>query len=605
VAGRIPQHFIDELIARTDIVELIGSRVQMKRAGREYKACCPFHDEKTPSFTVSPDKQFYHCFGCGAHGTALGFIMEYDHLGFVEAVEDLASRAGLDVPREGGTGAAPQPNDELYAALERASLYFRQCLSGEPRARAYLDRRGIGAEAAQQFAIGYAPPGWDALLRRLGSTAEERQVLQRAGLVVERQGDPDRAREDAGFYDRFRDRIMFPIRDVRGRVIGFGGRVLDSGEPKYLNSPETELFHKGRELYGLFESRQATRKLERILVVEGYMDVVSLHQAGITYAVATLGTATTPEHLQRVFRLVGELVFCFDGDRAGRAAAWRALENAVGELKQGRQVRFLFLPEGEDPDSLIRAEGREAFERRIAQAMPLSQYLIQELGSRSETGSVDGRAKLVELARPLLSRIPSDVYRELLVAELAEVVGISGPRLLELLGAAGSPDETRRPAAPRQSRSRGSAARSGRGNLVRQAITLLVHYPSAAAALQETPAVEGIERPGIPLLTELLHQLREDPASSTAALLERWRARPEYGPLSRLASAECLVSDAAAAASELESAIARLIEEEQPAQRLDYLLGRARDNSLTDEEKQELKSLLQAKGQSAQRQPSK
>jgi DNA primase len=605
VAGRIPQHFIDELIARTDIVELIGSRVQLKRAGREYKACCPFHDEKTPSFTVSPDKQFYHCFGCGAHGTALGFIMEYDHLGFVEAVEDLASRAGLDVPREGGTGAAPQPNEELYAGLERASLYFRQCLSGEPRARAYLDRRGIGAEAAQQFAIGYAPPGWDGLLQRLGSTAEERQVLQRAGLIVERQGDSSRVREDAGFYDRFRDRIMFPIRDVRGRAIGFGGRVLDSGEPKYLNSPETELFHKGRELYGLFEARQATRKLERILVVEGYMDVVSLHQAGITYAVATLGTATTPEHLQRVFRLVGEVVFCFDGDRAGRAAAWRALENAVGELKQGRQVRFLFLPDGEDPDSLVRAEGREAFEGRIAQAIPLSQYLIQELGTRSDTGSVDGRARLVELARPLLARIPSDVYRELLVSELAEVVGISGPRLLELLSAAGSPGETDRPAAPRPVRSRGPAAPFGRGNLVRQAITLLVHYPSAAATLQEAPAIDGIERPGIALLAELLHQLREDPAPSTAALLERWRPRPEYGPLSRLASAECLVSDAAAAASELASAIARLTEEEQPAQRLDYLLGRARDNALTEQEKQELKSLLQAKGQSAQRQPTK
>jgi DNA primase len=593
VAGRIPQHFIDELIARTDIIEVIGGRVQLKRAGREYKACCPFHDEKTPSFTVSPDKQFYHCFGCGAHGTALGFLMEYDHLGFVEAVEELAARAGLDVPREGGGEAPAQPHDELYAMLERAALLFRRALTGDARARSYLEQRGLGQEIIDRFGIGYAPASWDALLTRLGTDADERQLLQRAGLVVERQQDSRRGREDPGLYDRFRDRVMFPIRDTRGRVIGFGGRVLDAGEPKYLNSPETELFHKGRELYGLFEARQATRSLQRLIVVEGYMDVVSLHQAGITNAVATLGTATTPEHLHRVFRLVGEVVFCFDGDRAGRAAAWRALENAVGEVKQGRQVRFLFLPEGHDPDSLVRAEGRDSFEQRLSHAMPLSQYLIEELSARSDPASVDGKARLVELARPLLRRIPSDVYRELLVGELAAVVGMQRDRLLGLLGASEATPGTPPPQEAAVRRSTAGSA-PGRGNLVRQAITLLVHYPTAAGAVEQPAPLAAIDRPGIPLLVELLQQLREDPPPSTAALLERWRDRPEHGPLSRLALSECLVPDAAAAAAELRSAVDRLIQEGR-TQRLEFLLDRARDGGLSEQEKLELQELLNAR----------
>jgi DNA primase len=598
VAGRIPQHFIDELIARTDIIEVIGSRVQLKRAGREYKACCPFHDEKTPSFTVSPDKQFYHCFGCGAHGTALGFMMEYDHTSFVEAVEDLAARAGLEVPREGGTAAPQQPHDELYVALERAALFFRQSLSGEPKSRDYLARRGLNAEIIQRFGIGYAPARWDALLDRYGTSDDERQVLLRAGLVIERQPDAERGTA-AGCYDRFRDRVMFPIRDTRGRTIGFGGRVLDSGEPKYLNSPETELFHKGRELYGLFEARQATRTLQRLLVVEGYMDVVSLHQAGVTYAVATLGTATTPDHLQRIFRLVGEVVFCFDGDRAGRAAAWRALENAVGEVKQGRQVRFLFLPEGHDPDTLVREEGAVAFEARLASALPLSDYLIRELASRTDGTSVDGRAKLVELARPLVRRIPSDVYRELLVGQLAEAVRMPAPRLAELLDSDAPPPGPSRAESPAASRARRTPAPAvaGRGNLVRQAISLLVHFPGAGASVPLNDALESIDRPGIPLLVELLAQLREDPVPTTAALLERWRDRPEHGPLEKLATGECLVPDETAAAAEIRSALERLVMEHALV-RLQVLEDKSREEPLNAAEKAELQGLLRTKGQS-------
>ena len=643
--ARIPQHFIDELVARTDIIEVIGSRVQLKKAGREYKACCPFHDEKSPSFWVSVDKQFYHCFGCGAHGTVLGFLMEYDHLGFVEAVEDLAARAGLEVPREGGAAAGPvNPHDELYVAMERAALYFRQCLSSDARARDYVKRRGIDADAVQKFGIGYAAPRWDGLLERYGSTEDERHVLQRAGLIIERQPQQDAAESNTtqggaggghtrerGFYDRFRDRVMFPIRDNRGRTIGFGGRVLDQGEPKYLNSPETELFHKGRELYGLYEARQATRSLQRLLVVEGYMDVVSLHQAGVTYAVATLGTSTTPDHLQRIFRLVGEVVFCFDGDRAGRAAAWRALENAVAEVKQGRQVRFLFLPDGHDPDTLVREEGRAGFEQRLADAIPLSEYLIRELSARVETGSVDGRAKLVELARPLVRKIPSDVYRELLINQLAEVVGMPATRLQALLGgnegADGAPPGTATARPPESARNSFSernssgyerpsglggarfgashASAPGRGNLVRQAVTLLVHHPGAAATVsgQQIDAVAAIDRPGIPLLAELLTQLREDPPANTAAVLERWRDRPEQGSLAKLATAVCLAPDAAGAAAELRSALNRLISDESPVRRLDELMAKARDSALDEAEKQELQALLQSRSPTARRPP--
>ena len=598
VAGRIPQHFIDELIARTDIVEVIGRRVQLKRAGREYKACCPFHDEKTPSFWVSPEKQFYHCFGCGAHGTALGFLMEYDHASFVEAVEDLAAQAGLEVPRESGPATPHQLHDELYLALERAGLYFRQALTAEPRAREYLRKRGVNTEMIQRFGIGYAPPRWDGLLDRHGATDDERQVLLRAGLVIERQPDAERG-TTPGFYDRFRDRVMFPIRDTRGRTLGFGGRVLEQGEPKYLNSPETELFHKGRELYGLYEARQATRSLQRLLVVEGYMDVVSLHQAGVTYAVATLGTATTPEHLQRIFRLVGEVVFCFDGDRAGRAAAWRALENAVGEVKQGRQVRFLFLPEGHDPDTLVREEGAAGFEARLADALPLADYLIRELSSRTDVASVDGRAKLVELARPLLRRIPSDVYRELLVSQLAEVVRMPSGRLGELLESGVPPAVPARVERPSPGAVRPlPAGAAGRGNLVRQAIGLLVHFPAAGASVLVHEDLEGVDRPGVPLLLELLAQLREDPVPTTGALLERWRGRPEYPHLAKLAATECLVPDAMAATSEIRSALARLATEHALG-RLQALEEKARGEPLTSDEKVELQGLLRARAQSA------
>jgi DNA primase len=441
MAGRIPQVFIDDLIARTDIVELIGGRVQLKKAGREWKACCPFHNEKTPSFWVSPDKQFYHCFGCGAHGTALGFLMEHDKLPFPDAVEELASRLGLEVPREDGARATPRQGDGLHELLAQVTQFYRDCLRESARAKKYLGDRGITAESCVKFAVGYAPDAWDSVLRRFGGSAEHEHALLEAGLVVERSG-----KGESGCYDRFRDRVMFPIRDARGRPIAFGGRVLDQGEPKYLNSPETPLFHKGRELYGLYEARQALRKVERLLVVEGYVDVVRLAQSGIAYSVATLGTATTPEHLNRLFRVTSELVFCFDGDNAGRTAAWRALENALEHARDGRQLRFLFLPEGHDPDTLVGAEGAEAFEARIANAQPISEFLVTQLVARTDLASVDGRARLAELARPLLARVPAGVYHELLMERLAEEVRMPAGRLADLLKARPERGRGERPA---------------------------------------------------------------------------------------------------------------------------------------------------------------
>jgi DNA primase len=591
MAGLIPQHFIDELIARADIVEVIGSRVPLKKAGREFKACCPFHGEKTPSFTVSQAKQFYHCFGCGAHGTALGFLMEYDKLGFIEAVEDLASRLGMEVPREVST-KRDSSSDDLYEVLGRAAQFFRDHLRDTTRATEFLEKRGLSDDTALQFGIGYAPDSWNALLKRLGANDAARRKLSAAGLVVERTG-PGTARDaDGGFYDRFRDRIMFPIRDARGRVIAFGGRIIDAGEPKYMNSPETSVFHKGKELYGLYEARQTRQALTRLLIVEGYMDVVRLHQAGVTYALATLGTATTTDHLNRIFRLTSEVVFCFDGDRAGRAAAWRALENALPQAREGRQIKFMFLPEGHDPDSLIGQEGREAFEARLSGALPLSEYLVEQLAAQVDLGHLDGRARLAELARPLLKRIPVGVYQELLIDRLAKQVGMPAARLAALLL---EPEQTKKPQPAPRTTARATLV-AGRGSLVRQAITLLLNHPDAANALSGAEDLAQSPQPGAALLAELISELKTRPAPHKAAVLERWRDRPDGTHLLKLAAAECLVADAKAAARDVQVTIDRIKRESGPSRRTDELLRKAEESGLTSQEKLELQGLLAARG---------
>jgi DNA primase len=592
--GRIPQSFIDELIARADIVEIIGTRVQLKKAGREYKACCPFHAEKTPSFWVSPDKQFYHCFGCGKHGTVLGFLMDHDHLAFPEAVEELATRVGLEVPREGGAAAADarRADGPLYELMARVAGFYAASLAHEPRARDYLAQRGLTAQTLERFAIGYAPDSWNEVLRRFGASDSERKRLADAGLIVERERGAVQGSER--HYDRFRDRIMFPIRDARGRVIAFGGRIIDAGEPKYLNSPETVLFHKGRELYGLYEARRARANLARLIVVEGYMDTVRLHQSGIDYAVATLGTATTAEHLRRLFRLTSTVVFAFDGDRAGRAAAWRALQQALPEVREGREIRFLFLPQGHDPDTLVGAEGRAAFEERLGGAVPLSEYLVRELSEQSELAHADGRARFAEAARPLFAKVSEGVYRELLLERLAQVVGLSSHRLEELWRggrSAAQPAATPNPARP--ARARRAAHSGGRGSLVRQAIARLLHYPAIAneVSAAERAGLEACEEPGVALLRELLDNLREQPAQIPAQVIQRWAGREGGDALQKLLEREEVITEAPAAAGELRAALVKLADQ-AAGRRLEALEAKSRAGSLVGSELEEFQRLI-------------
>lgn len=433
----IPQTFIDDLLNRLDIVEVIDKRVKLKKSGKNYSACCPFHNEKTPSFSVSPDKQFYYCFGCGASGTALGFLIEFERLSFPEAVESLARTAGLEVPREEISPQRRQGHKQqknLYDILEKAGTYYAQQLREHPQRQVavrYLQNRGLSGTIARSFGMGYAPPGWDNLLIKLGLNEEDRQLLVESGLVIERE-------EDKRHYDRFRQRILFPILDTRGRTIGFGGRVLDDSKPKYLNSPETPVFHKGRELYGLYQARQANRNLDRLLVVEGYMDVIALAQFGISNAVATLGTACGEEHLRLAFRHTAEVVFCFDGDNAGRTAAKRALQNALPAMEDGRQVKFLFLPEGQDPDSLVRQIGAERFTRQLEKATPLEEFLFEAAAEGINVQTMEGRARLSKTVAPLINHLPTGIYRELMFNSLAKRTGLSQDILQELMHAKAS-----------------------------------------------------------------------------------------------------------------------------------------------------------------------
>ncbi|MEO1246091.1 MAG: DNA primase [Pseudomonadota bacterium] len=578
MAGRIPQEFIDDLVSRADVVEVVGRRVQLKKAGREFKACCPFHDEKTPSFTVSPSKGFYHCFGCGAHGTAVSFLMDYDHMSFVEAIETLAAMLGVEVPRDESDRPA-QRYDELFDLNAGVAKRWQQQLAAHDPAVDYLKRRGIDGVTAKRFGIGFAPDGWSALLDRYGKTPEDIERLLAVGLII---------RKDNGrHYDRFRDRLMFPIRDARGRTIGFGGRTLGDGEPKYLNSPETVLFHKGRELYGLYEARQALRNMERLVVVEGYMDVVALARHGIDFAVGTLGTATTPEHLNRLFRLTDKVDFCFDGDRAGKQAAWRALETALPLIREGRQVRFVFLPDKQDPDSFVNEFGANAFVAALDSGVKLADYLIGELAASIDLDSVDGRARLAELARPLIGKMPQGVYRELVIDSLSTEVGLSAEKLEALLKA-GAKNETphaeRRPLA--RIRKVGS---QGGPSVIRRAITLLLNHPAAGTDLDGS-MLTGVNRPGAALLARLIETVQAEPNITTAGLLERWRHDEEGQHLGKLAAVDIPSEDDFDAAAELVECLEQL-KLAARKDRIDFLIEKQRDGSLDEDGLAELRRL--------------
>jgi len=581
MSGLIPQDFIDDLVARADVVEVIGRRIQLKKAGREFKACCPFHDEKTPSFTVSPNKGFYHCFGCGAHGTAVGFLMEYDHMSFVEAIESLAQSMGVDVPRNESDKPA-QRYDELFALMSKVEKNWQQTLREHQPAVDYLKKRGIDGATAQRFGIGFAPDAWSNVLDKYGKSDETIDRLLACGLVI---------RKDNGrHYDRFRDRVMFPIRDARGRCIGFGGRTMGDGEPKYLNSPETVLFHKGRELYGLWEARQALRQIDRLVVVEGYMDVVALARHGIDFAVATLGTATTDEHLNRLFRLTENVTFSFDGDRAGRKAAWRALETSLPHIREGRQIRFVFLPDGHDPDSFVNEFGSDAFVQAMDEGIALSDYLIGELASQVDLDTVDGKARLAELAKPLVAKIPTGVYRELLMDSLAERVGLTAEKLGRSMGAAGSGKD---PAGSHPTHTRLNRATSrivaGKPSVIRRAITLLLNHPEAGEKL-DVEMLAGISRPGINLLQRLIETVHEEPNISTAGLLERYRHDDDGRHLGKLAAVEVPGDAEFDAAAELHECLDQLAAAGR-RERVDLLIEKQRLSSLSEDERAELRQL--------------
>lgn len=570
--ARIPDAFIDDLLARTDIVEVIGARVPLKRQGKEYAARCPFHDERSASFTVSQTKQFYHCFGCGAHGTAISFMMNFDRLEFLDAVDELAKRVGLEIPRDTQQRNANPETRDLYGAMEAASTFFRSHLANSDKARAYVERRGIAAEIVERYAIGYAPDGFSALRDTLGTDTGRMQLMERGGLF---------SKNDRGnVYDKFRDRLMFPIHDRRGRTIAFGGRVIDPEDsPKYLNSPETALFHKGRELYGLWQAKQANAKLERLIVVEGYMDVVALAQYGVSQAVATLGTATTPDHAELLFRNAPDVYFCFDGDRAGRSAAWKALESVLPRMKDGRQAFFLFLPDGEDPDSIVRKEGVEGFDVRLRDATPLSGFFYASLSSDVNLSSLDGKARLAERCKPLLAQIPDGAFGDLMQQRLTELTGV-GAR------AGGSQAQGTKQRTPQVSR--GTPAQ--KPSLVRGAITHLLHRPALALDLQPPYRFAALRQPGIELLSELVLLVRERPEITTGALLEHFEGREEAGALQKLATLE-LPGEAADLRDEFLDAITQL-DILVLQQRVEELQQRQRNGELDDAEKQEMRELM-------------
>ncbi|MFW9081811.1 DNA primase [Pseudomonas sp. P2757] len=635
MAGLIPQSFIDDLLNRTDIVDVVSSRVQLKKAGKNYTACCPFHKEKTPSFSVSPDKQFYYCFGCGAGGNALGFLMDHDNLDFPQAIEDLAKAAGMEIPREeSGRAHKPrQPTDSpLYPLLTAAADFYRQALKSHPSRKAavdYLKGRGLTGEIARDFGLGFAPPGWDNLFKHLSSDTLQQKAMIDAGLLIENA-------ETGKRYDRFRDRVMFPIRDSRGRIIAFGGRVLGDDKPKYLNSPETPVFHKGQELYGLYEARKNNRNLDEIIVVEGYMDVIALAQQGLRNAVATLGTATSEEHLKRLFRVVPNVLFCFDGDQAGRNAAWRALEATLPSLQDGRRARFLFLPEGEDPDTLVRSEGTDAFRARINQhAQPLADYFFQQLTEEADPRSLEGKAHMATLAAPLIDKVPGANLRILMRQRLTEITGLSSETVSQLAQSApqhappaydpgidydAMPDYSdyhqpqaqdmyapqqewtpKKPGAGGKKWDKKPWDKNGKRGGDQQhpprtkigveapmftAIRTLIHHPHMAARVDSANHFANEANTYAQLLVALIEALQKNPKLNSIQLMARWHGTDQGRLLKALAEKEWLI-DGNNLEQQFLDTITRL-SAGQHTQTLDDLIRKANDPGLTAEQKMQI-----------------
>ncbi len=566
---RIPQTFIDELITRTDIVELIDNYVPLKKKGKEYIACCPFHNEKTPSFTVSPDKQFYHCFGCGAHGTTLGFLMEYERLDFIETVEILAQRLGLEIPVDAAS-VIKHDYQDLFIILEQANVYYQKMLRRHRGAIQYLKKRGISDEVAAKFSLGFAPDSFDSLLNQFANAATEAQLLK-AGLI--------KKNDKGNQYDRLRNRIVFPIKNRRGRVIGFGGRALGDDTPKYLNSPETPIFHKGEALYGLYDARKIKESTQSIFVVEGYMDVVALAQHGIENVVATLGTATTTQHIQQLYRYTPEIIFCFDGDRAGRDAAWRAAQQTIPLFKDGLEAKFLFLPQGEDPDSLIRSRGKAIFQRYVEDGQPLSAFIFKKLSENTDVRTPAGKARLAQIAKPLLEKFPGGVFKKLVFEELEKKVG--APIYYSATTV-------------RQKKTHTAGVVTRKVSPVRLAVSALLRQPSLASEISSVAELEKSAIPGVPLLTKIISIWQHEPSLNHAALIERFRGHREESQIQKLMTWQ---------PPELENpgrafvdAMAWVFRQIRSA-RVQELIKKESTSGLSEDERQEFRDLLHRKPQ--------
>ncbi|WGE87515.1 DNA primase [Actinobacillus equuli subsp. haemolyticus] len=576
--GTIPRSFIDDLVARTDIVELINSRVKLKKVGRDYQACCPFHHEKSPSFTVSQSKQFYHCFGCGAHGNAISFLMDYDKLEFPEAIEELAAMQGLEVPREnviardGKPQASYKTKRNLYELLEAISQFYQQNLTQDIPSQSYLQSRGLSPEIIARFEIGFAHNSMDSVLRKFGTNRDEVQKLFDTGMIT--QNDSGR------IYDKFRNRVMFPIRDKRGRVIAFGGRVMGDERPKYLNSPESATYHKGNELYGLFQALQQNENPTSLVVVEGYMDVVALAQFGVDNVVASLGTATTGEQIQQMFRVTEQVICCYDGDRVGREAAWRAFENALPYLHDGRQLKFIFLPDGEDPDSFVRVHGKQGFEAYLQNAMSLSDFLFDSLIAQVDLSSKEGKSKLAAPAVPLINRIPGEMLRVYLRNILGQKLGILDPAQLEAMLPSRA-QSVQKPAAQTLQIKR---------TPMRLLVALLLQNPELVKFVPDISALKTLDEPGFELLLELVDVCQQKVGVSMGALLEHWRDKPNYRTLELLANWDHLVTPENIESTFIETLdflYAKLVEK-----RIEVLIAKDRTVGLNAEEKQELVMLI-------------
>ena len=566
MAGRVPRPFIDDLLNRVDIVEVIDARVPLKKKGKEYWACCPFHNEKTSSFSVSQTKQFYHCFGCQQHGNAISFLMDYDHMEFVESIESLAQMIGVEVPYE--KGQAPrqshQDAEPIYTTLQQCADFYLAQLKQYPEAVDYLKQRGISGEIARDFAIGYAPPGWNNL------SGDPKQLTD-AGMLIEK--------ENGQHYDRFRHRMIFPIRDRRGRTIAFGGRVIDAGDnPKYLNSPESPVFHKGEEIYGLYELKKAVTVIDQIYITEGYMDVIALAEHGIKTAVATLGTAINNAQIEKLFRSCKNLVFCFDGDAAGKKAAWRSLEQCLVSLKEGRLARFLFLPDDHDPDTFIKEQGEQGFRNQVKDATTLTEFLFETLLAQCNIKTLEGRSQFLDRLRPYFVQIPLQSLKDQVLGEVEHQLSVNlDNRLLNILGHE-SPASQSRFKLPEQ-----------HWTPTRLAINLLLQKPSLADGTGAHHELAETNIPGVGLLLQLLDKIHEEPGISTQNLLDRFKGDENESHLYKLAAMEPAMEDEESIDRMFENCLQRLQEKYIKGRKLSLIEKLQRGETLSDAEKQELK----------------